>query len=92
MNSRQFDISVSLLEVNGATLQFVSVGKAQTLRHWFCRMRSRDYFDMINTMLVGGRGAFGAGLRTYLPRLDALYQITSVDLPGAEDKATDQEA
>ena len=31
-------------------------------------------------------------MRTYLPRLDALYQITSVDLPGAEDKATDREA
>ena len=47
---------------------------------------------MIDTLLIGGRGNIGAGLRTYLPRFDATYRITSVDLPGAEDKATDPEA
>ncbi len=47
---------------------------------------------MIDTLLIGGRGPIGAGLRTYLPKLDVDYQITSVDLPGAEDKATDPQA
>ena len=47
---------------------------------------------MIDTLLIGGRGAIGSGLRTYLPRLDADYHITSVDLPGAGDKATDPDA
>lgn len=47
---------------------------------------------MIDTLLIGGRGAIGAGLRTYLPNLDSKYEITSVDLPGAEDKATDPQA
>ncbi len=47
---------------------------------------------MINTLLIGGRGAIGSGLRTYLPRLDPDYHITSVDLPGAEDRATDPAA
>lgn len=47
---------------------------------------------MIDTLLIGGRGAIGAGLRTYLPNLDSDYEITSVDLPGAEDKATDPQA
>ena len=92
MNSRQFDRGVSLLDVNGATLQFVERWEGTNFSHCFCRRRTRDYFGMINTLLVGGRGAIGAGLRTYLPRLDALYQITAVDLPGAEDKATDRKA
>jgi hypothetical protein len=47
---------------------------------------------VIDTLLIGGRGAIGSGLRTYLPKLDADYRITSVDLPGAEDKATDPAA
>ena len=47
---------------------------------------------MINTLLIGGRGTIGSGLRTYLPKLDPDYAITSVDLPGAENKATDPEA
>ena len=38
-------------------------------------------------LLVGGQGSIGAGLRTYLPRLDKSYRVISVDLPGAEDKA-----
>ena len=45
-----------------------------------------------NTLLIGGQGQIGAGLRTYLPRLDQRYRITSVDLPGAEDRATDPSA
>ena len=47
---------------------------------------------MINTLLIGGRGTIGSGLRTYLPRLDPDYHITSVDMLGAEDKATDPAA
>lgn len=47
---------------------------------------------MINCLLIGGRGNIGAGLRTYLPRLDSTYAITSVDLPGAQDKATAPDA
>ncbi len=47
---------------------------------------------MINTLLIGGRGNIGAGLRTYLPRLDPDYRITSVDLPGSKDKATEADA
>ncbi|MBT4978008.1 MAG: NAD(P)-dependent oxidoreductase [Gemmatimonadetes bacterium] len=45
-----------------------------------------------NVLLIGGRGNIGSGLRTYLPRLNELYHITSVDLPGANDKATDADA
>lgn len=45
-----------------------------------------------NVLLVGGRGNIGAGLRTYLPRLDKRYRIVSVDLPGAEDKAIEADA
>ena len=44
---------------------------------------------MINTLLIGGKGNIGAGLRTYLPKLDADYRITTADLPGSPDKATD---
>ena len=44
---------------------------------------------MINTLLIGGKGTIGSGLRTYLPKLDSDYQISSIDLPGATDKATD---
>lgn len=47
---------------------------------------------MINTLLVGGKGQIGSGLRTYLPKLDDAYTITSVDLPGSEDKAIDPSA
>lgn len=47
---------------------------------------------MPNVLLIGGRGNIGAGLRTYLPKLDPTYHITSVDLPGATDKATDNTA
>jgi hypothetical protein len=44
---------------------------------------------LIDTLLIGGKGTIGAGLRTYLPQLDDSYRITSVDLPGAVDQATD---
>ncbi|MBT5449010.1 MAG: NAD-dependent epimerase/dehydratase family protein, partial [Gemmatimonadetes bacterium] len=45
-----------------------------------------------NVLLIGGRGSIGSGLRTYLPRLNELYHITSVDLPGANNKASDADA
>ena len=41
------------------------------------------------TLLLGGRGQIGSGLRTYLPRLDTGYRFTSVDLPGAANRAED---
>ena len=47
---------------------------------------------MPNVLLIGGRGNIGSGLRTYLPKFDPTYQITSIDLPGAPDKATAPEA
>ena len=47
---------------------------------------------MIDALLIGGKGTIGSGLRTYLPQLDESYRVTSVDLPGAEDKATDPSA
>ena len=40
-------------------------------------------------LLLGGRGQIGSGLRTYLPRLDTGYRFTSVDLPGAANRAED---
>ena len=47
---------------------------------------------MINTLLIGGKGTIGSGLRTYLPKLDQEYRITSIDLPAAVDKASDSAA
>ncbi len=47
---------------------------------------------MIDTLLIGGKGNIGSGLRTYLPRLHPDYRITSADLPGAPDHATDPAA
>jgi len=47
---------------------------------------------MPSVLLIGGRGNIGSGLRTYLPNLDPTYQIVSVDLPGAIDKATAPDA
>ena len=47
---------------------------------------------MIDTLLIGGKGNIGSGLRTYLPRLNPDYRIVSVDLPGAEDRARHPEA
>ncbi|HJP27843.1 MAG TPA: hypothetical protein QF694_03425, partial [Dehalococcoidia bacterium] len=47
---------------------------------------------MINVLLIGGKGTIGAGLRTYLPQLDSDYRVTSVDLPGADDRAIDPDA
>ena len=40
-----------------------------------------------NTLLIGGRGTIGSGLRTYLPRMDDRYRFCSIDLPGAPDRA-----
>ena len=40
-----------------------------------------------NTLLIGGRGTIGSGLRTYLPEMDGRYRFCSVDLPGAPDRA-----
>lgn len=45
-----------------------------------------------NVLLIGGKGNIGAGLRTYLPRLDKGYRIVSVDLPGATDRAVEADA
>ena len=47
---------------------------------------------MIDTLLIGGKGMIGAGLRTYLPKLDSDYRVVSADLPGAPDMATDPDA
>jgi nucleoside-diphosphate-sugar epimerase len=47
---------------------------------------------LIDTLLIGGKGTIGSGLRTYLPRLDPEYRVTSADLPGAPDVATDPDA
>ena len=47
---------------------------------------------MINTLLIGGKGTIGAGLRTFLPRLDSSYRVVSADLHGATDKATQEDA
>ena len=47
---------------------------------------------MIDTLLIGGKGQIGSGLRTWLPRLDPDYRTTSVDLPGAENKAQEASA
>jgi predicted dinucleotide-binding enzyme len=47
---------------------------------------------MIDALLIGGKGNIGAGLRTYLPQLDSQYRITSIELPGAVDKAKSQQA
>lgn len=46
----------------------------------------------IDVLLIGGRGSIGAGLRTYMPRLDPRYRFVSVDLPGAPDKAVEPAA
>lgn len=40
-----------------------------------------------NTLLIGGRGTIGSGLRLYLPEMDERYRFCSIDLPGAPDKA-----
>ena len=47
---------------------------------------------MIDALLIGGKGMIGAGLRTYLPKLDPEYRVTSADLPGADDRATNPDA
>jgi len=40
-----------------------------------------------NTLLIGGRGTIGSGLRIYLPGMDERYRFCSIDLPGAPDRA-----
>ena len=40
-----------------------------------------------NTLLIGGRGTIGSGLRTYLPGMDGRYRFCCIDLPGAPDRA-----
>lgn len=40
-----------------------------------------------NTLLIGGRGTIGSGLRKYLPTMDGRYRFCSIDLPGAPDRA-----
>ena len=41
----------------------------------------------IDTLLIGGRGTIGSGLRRYLPEMDERYRFCSIDLPGAPDRA-----
>jgi nucleoside-diphosphate-sugar epimerase len=48
--------------------------------------------NLIDALLIGGKGTIGAGLRTYLPKIDPAYRVTSADLPGSLDQATDPEA
>jgi len=43
------------------------------------------------TLLIGGRGTIGAGLRKYLPSLNNSYEIVSLDLPGSRDKANESD-
>ncbi len=43
-----------------------------------------------NTLLIGGRGTIGSGLRKYLPGMDERYRFCSIDLPGAPDRAEDR--
>jgi len=40
-----------------------------------------------NTLLIGGRGTIGSGLRRYLPEMDGRYRFCSIDLPGAQDRS-----
>ena len=47
--------------------------------------------QVFKVLIIGGKGNIGSGLRTYLPRLDKRYQFVSVDLAGAEDKATEKD-
>ncbi|SVD82392.1 uncharacterized protein METZ01_LOCUS435246, partial [marine metagenome] len=42
---------------------------------------------MIDVLLIGGKGTIGSGLRTYLPKINNNYKLTSVDLPNVMDKA-----
>ena len=43
-----------------------------------------------NTLLIGGRGTIGSGLRKYLPGMDSRYRFCSIDLPGAPDRAEER--
>ena len=44
------------------------------------------------TLLIGGRGTIGSGLRKYLPSLNPGYAFVSLDLPGSRDKAGEADA
>ncbi len=46
---------------------------------------------MINVLLIGGRGQIGSGLRIYFPKLDPGFIVTSVDLPGVVDHASESQ-
>ena len=43
--------------------------------------------EKYKTLLIGGHGTIGSGLRKYLPSLNDSYKIVSLDLPGSRDKA-----
>ena len=43
---------------------------------------------MVETLLIGGRGIIGSGLRIYLPKLDPDYHFHSIDLPDAPDRGS----
>ncbi len=48
----------------------------------------KEKTNLIDVLLIGGKGTIGAGLRTYLPQLNPEYRVVSADLPGAPDAAT----
>jgi|TARA_B100001964_G_C14110149_1_gene543393 nucleoside-diphosphate-sugar epimerase len=48
--------------------------------------------SLIDVLLLGGKGQIGSGLRTYLPRLNSHYKITTADRKGSRDKAKDPNA
>ena len=47
---------------------------------------------MVDVLLIGGKGTIGSGLRTYLPKIDSDYKVSSVDLPNVRDKSKDPSA
>ncbi len=52
-------------------------------------MKNKSFIDVL---LLGGKGTIGSGLRTYLPKVNSKYKITSADLPGSRDKVKDSSA
>ena len=44
--------------------------------------------ETVRVLIIGGLGAVGSGIRSYLPQLDSRYRFTSIDLSGAPDRAS----
>ena len=55
----------------------------------FTWKHTEDTDVAFNTLLIGGRGTIGSGLRRFLPGMDERYRFCSIDLPGAPDRAED---